>query len=195
MREKRLRRLNSDNTDKFLEHGIDVDNRIIHIVDDIDSKYIAVIMAGIQLMLVKSAEKDINIYVNSPGGDPYTAFGLYDFIKTLDTVTVNMYNVGLVASAASIIFMAGDNRYMYENTVFMLHSVSSSASGKVHLDLDDEVEECKKIHKQLCQIYASHTIKSEKVWDSHLKHKDRHYRAKEALEIGIVHKVIKKNGS
>lgn len=186
------RKNNSDNTDKFLEHGIDIENRIIHLVYDIDTASTALVITGIQLMVTKTREKPINIYINSMGGDPYSSFGLYSFIRTLHDVEINTYNIGCAMSGASIIFLAGDNRYMYKHTVFMFHSVSSGAEGKVHLNLTDEAEECKKIHKQLCQIYAAHTNKSEKEWDRTIKYKDRYYREKEALEMNIVHKVIER---
>lgn len=184
------RKLNIDNTDKFMNHGIDINNRVIHLFEDISPETSGMVIKGIQLMLAENKTSDIDIYVNSFGGCAYSSIGLYNFIRTLKSVTVNTYNVGCAMSGGSIIFMAGDNRYMYEDTVFMLHSVSSSSSGKVHLDLIEEAEECKRIHKNLCQIYAKHTNKTEKQWHNLIMYKDRYYRAKEAVKIGIIDKVI-----
>lgn len=193
MKKQTNKRYNKDNADKYLEYGIDIDNRIINITHDIDQESIAICMSGIHLMLAKNKESDINIYINSFGGCAYTAMGFYDFLRSLKTCNINTYNVGCAMSGGSVIFMAGDNRYMYENTVFMMHSVSSGAEGKVHLDLVDEAEECKKIHSQLCEIYAKHTKRSKRQWDNLIKYKDRYYRAEEALKMGIVHKVITDN--
>lgn len=187
------RKTSTDNLDNFIDHGIDVENRIVHLFEDIDAQTTGMVIKGLQAMMKKDQTKDINIYINSFGGCPYSSFGLYNFIRSLKTCDVNTYNVGCAMSGGSIIFMAGDNRYMYQDTVFMLHSVSSHADGKVHLNLVDETEECKKVHKQLCNIYAKNTNKSSKQWDSLLKYKDRYYRAEEALKIGIVHKVIVDN--
>jgi|GEM_PF-3502407 len=187
------KRLNTDNTDNFINSGVNVDDRIIHLFTDIDPESAGVVIKGIQLMMAKTLEKPIDIYINSTGGDPYSSIGLYDFIHSLSGVVINTYNIGCAMSGASIIFLAGDNRYMYENCVFMFHSVSSSAKGKVFLDLVDEAEECKRIHKQLCAIYAKHTNKTEKQWDHLIKTNDRFYRAVMAKEIGIVHKVIVDN--
>lgn len=187
------RKLNNDNTDKFMDHGIDVENRVIHLFEDIDAETAGMVVKGLQLMMVKSKDKDIDIYINSFGGCPYASIGLYNFIRTLKTCNVNTYNIGCAMSGGSIIFMAGDNRFMYENTVFMIHSVSSGAEGKVYLELIEEAEECKRIHKDLCEIYARHTNKSEKQWHRLIEHKNRYYRAEEAINMGIVHKIIVDN--
>jgi ATP-dependent Clp protease protease subunit len=183
---------NSNNTEKFLEYGIDIDNRIIHLVYEIDAAATAVVLTGIQLMVARTRERPIDIYVNSMGGCPYSAMGLYSYIRTLHDVQVNTYNIGCAMSAASIIFLAGDNRYMYRYTAFMLHTVSSGAYGKIFPNLEDETEECKKIHKDICEIYAKHTNKTYKQWNQLIKYKDRYYRHAEALDIGIVHKVIER---
>lgn len=187
------KRYNKDNADKYLEYGIDIDNRIVNITHSIEQESVAICMSGIMLMLAKDKEKDIHIYINSFGGDPYTSMGFYDFLRSLKTCDINTYNIGCAMSGGSIIFMAGDNRYMYENTVFMMHSVSSGAEGKVHLDLIDEADECKRIHNQLCEIYAKHTKRTKKQWDNLIKYKDRYYRAEDALKMGIVHKIITDN--
>lgn len=187
------KKLNTDNTDKFLEHGIDIENRIIHLFQDIDAETCGIVVKGLQLMIIKNREKDIDIYVNSFGGCAYSAIGLYNFIRTLKTCNINTYNIGCAMSGGSIVFMAGDSRYMYENTVFMFHSVSSQAEGKVYLDLIEEAEECKRIHQDLCKIYSKHTNKSQKQWDNLIKYKNVYYRAENSIKLGIVHKVILDN--
>lgn len=183
---------NSDNTEKFLEYGIDINNRTIHIAYEIDPASTSLVKAGIQLMIARTREKPIDIYINSMGGCPYSGLGLYSFIRALYDVQVNTYNTGSVMSAASIIFLAGDNRYMLKYTTFMLHTVSSGVIGKIFPDIDDEAEECKRLHKDICEVYAKHTSKTRKQWDNLIKYKDRYYRYEDALKIGIVHKVIEK---
>ena len=187
------KKFNKDNADKYLEYGIDVDNRIVNLTHDIDSETVSICMSGILLMLAKNKTEDIHIYINSFGGCAYTSIGFYNFLRTLKSTNIKTYNIGCAMSGGSIIFLAGDERFMYEDTVFMFHSVSSGAEGKVHLDLVDEAEECKRIHNQLCEIYAKHTNKSKKQWDNLIKYKDRFYRRDEALKFGIVHKIILDN--
>lgn len=187
------KKFNKDNAEKYLEYGIDIDNRIVNITHEIDQESVAICMSGILLMIAKNKTEDIHIYINSFGGCVYTGMGFYNFLRTLQSVKIKTYNVGCAMSAGSLIFMAGDERFMYEDTVFMFHSVSSGAEGKVHLDLVDEAEECKRIHKQLCDIYAKHTNKSSKQWNNLIKYKDIYYRKEDALKIGIVDKIILDN--
>ncbi|HLD91616.1 MAG TPA: ATP-dependent Clp protease proteolytic subunit [Patescibacteria group bacterium] len=175
----------------FIDDNIDIDNRVIHMFDEISPETVNNAIKGIQIMLAKDKTKPIDIYINSEGGCPYSSFGLYDFIKCQQGTLVRTYNCGCAMSGASIIFLAGDERYMYEHSVFMLHSVSSAAEGKVYLNLQAETEECKLIHKDLCQIYADNTKIPYKEWYRWLKFEDKYFRAAKALELGIVHKILK----
>lgn len=187
---KKINRKNSlDNYDKFLTFGIDIDDRIVHISDQIDSETTSNCIKGIQVMLKRNKDP-IHIYINSMGGDPYSAMGLYSFIRSLAGVPVYTYNTGSVMSAASLIFLAGDKRFMYKYTTFMLHSVASSAEGKVYLDLVDETEECKRIFHEMCEIYAKRTKRTKKQWYSMLKYNDRYIKESEALDINLVHEVL-----
>lgn len=187
---KQSKRLNSDNTTIFLEEGVDVDNRIIHLFDDIEQHTVSKVIKGIQLMLVKNKEMPINIYINSFGGDVYSGFGLFDFIRSLD-VEVHMYVVGTAMSAASIILMSGDYRYMYENSKIMLHSASGGIEGK-GFEIINDAEEYKRIHQQMAEIYASRSNVDYKKWMRDLKYENLYYRAKEALELGLIDTIIKK---
>jgi ATP-dependent Clp protease protease subunit len=185
---KTAKRLNSDNTATFIEEGIDVDNRIVHLFDDIEQKTISKAMRGIQLMLVKNSENPIHLYINSFGGDIYSGLGFYDYIQSL-TVEVNIYVVGAAMSAASIILMAGDVRHMYENSKIMLHTCSGGVDGK-SFEIINDAEEHKRLHKQMAEIYASRThVKIEK-WAKDLKHENLYYRADEALALGLIDKIV-----
>lgn len=175
----------SDNTSVFIDNDINVNDRIIHLFDEIDNYSASNVIKGIQLMLKRNDEEPIEIYINSFGGCPYSAFSIHDFISKCP-VTVKTFVTGCAMSGGSIVFMAGDERYMYENSVLMLHSVSSLAEGKVFLDMEDEYEECKKIHEQLCEIYANNSTKSKKQWSNLLKYKDKYYRKQESLKLGLI---------
>jgi ATP-dependent Clp protease protease subunit len=185
----RLKRLNSDNTTIFLEDGIDVDNRIIHLFDDIEQHSISKVIRGIQLMLVKNKEMPISIFINSFGGDVYSGFGLFDFIKSLE-VEVHIHVVGTAMSAASIILMSGDYRYMYENSKIMLHSASGGIEGK-SFEIVNDAEEHKRIYQQMAEIYASRSNVDYKKWMKDLKYENLYYRAEEALGLGLIDKIIK----
>jgi len=174
----------------FIASGIDVKNRVINLFDDIDSDTVGVVIKGLQLMIL-SNKKPITININSFGGGTYDAFGLYDYMRSLPCL-IKTVNMGACMSAGLIIFLGGDERAMYENTVFMAHSVSSFAEGKINLDLKSEKEECDRLHEQMCKILASNTTKTKKWWAKTIEFQDIYYRKKEALEMGFVHSIVKK---
>ena len=175
----------------FIDDDIDIDNRIIHLFEDIDADSASKITKGIQIMIAKDKNKPIDIYINTFGGCAYSGLFLYDFIRCQRETEIRTYACGCVMSAGSLVFFAGDERYMYENSVIMLHSVASMAEGKVFLELNNETEECKKIYKQLCNIYAENTKPNYKEWYRWLKFEDKNYRKDKALELGFVNKILK----
>jgi ATP-dependent Clp protease protease subunit len=187
---KQSKRLNSDNTSIFLEEGVDVDNRIIHLFDDIEQHSTSRVIRGLQLMVLKNKELPVHIYINSFGGDIYSGFGLFDFIRSLE-IEVHVYVVGTAMSAASVVLMSGDYRYMYENSKIMLHSASGGIEGK-SFEIVNDAEEHKRIHQQMAEIYASRSGIDYKKWVKDLKYENLYYRAKEALELGLIDTIIKK---
>lgn len=71
---------------------------------------------------------EINVYINSYGGELAEGLAIYNALK-LNKATVNTYNIGFACSSASIVFMAGDNRYMSKSSILMIHNVSQFAYG------------------------------------------------------------------
>lgn len=173
----------------FLEKGIDIEGRIIHLCSDIDSLVIGEIIRGIQVMITKNKEP-ISIFINTFGGCPYSSFALYDFIRSLEEIIFKTYNIGSCMSGGTVIFMAGDERYMYPNAVFMFHTVSSFSEGLLH-QLIDESDECKRLYKQMCYLYGSHGKLTAKEWTSKLRYHNVYIRADDARELEIINDVIK----
>lgn len=186
---KKAKRLSSDNTTVFLDEGIDIDNRTIHLFDEIEQKTVSKVIKGMQLMLIKNAEAPITIFLNSFGGDIYSGFGLFDFIQSLK-VEVTISVIGAAMSAATIVLMAGDVRCMYENSKLMLHTCSGGVEGK-SFEIINDAEEHKRIHRQMAELYASRTSTKVEKWMKDLKHENIYLRANEALEIGLIDKIIK----
>lgn len=62
----------------------------------------------------------IDIYINSPGGDAHSGLAIYDYLRTFPRI-INTHIMGVCASAATMIFLGGDYRYMSENSVMMIH--------------------------------------------------------------------------
>ena len=188
----RNKKMSHDNSSMFIEENVDIDNRRIHLAADISAKEVSRVIRGIQLMITKDPELPIDIFINSDGGCVYTAFGLYNFIRSQSKTTFRTYNIGCAMSGASIIFLAGDERYMYKDTVFMFHTVSNNSDGGTLFgDMVPDTEETKKLYVQMCKIYAERTNIGYREWYRKLKFQNQYYRAKESLEMEIVDKVIK----
>jgi ATP-dependent protease ClpP protease subunit len=184
------RKISHDNSSMFIEDGVNIKDRTIHLFDEIDAESVGKVIKGIQLMLV--ANKDpIDIYINSFGGDPYSAWGAANFITLQKDVIIRTHAMGAIMSAATIIFLSGDEKIAYENSVFMFHTVSSATYGKFTVEIKDEYEECKRIHMDMCQFYGKYTKIPAKEWFKLLKANDLYIRPEKALEMGIVDKILK----
>jgi ATP-dependent Clp protease protease subunit len=179
----------SDNIARFLDHGIDIEGRTIHLFKEIELDSSSMVIMGIQIMVRKNKTKPIHIFINTEGGCFYSSIAIYDFIVSCTETPIYTYNMGQCMSAGATIFMAGDKRFMYKNSVFMLHSVSTVADGKA-FHIKGESEECEKIFDQMCQIYSDASNMTKKQWKQTLKYVDKYYRSEAALELKIVEKVI-----
>jgi ATP-dependent Clp protease protease subunit len=172
----------------FLENGIDLENRRIHLIGEIDEQSSGMVIKGLQLMAAKDPDKEIDLYINSPGGDLYSSVGIYDYIRFIST-PVRTYNIGACMSGATIVFLAGTERYSFENSVFMFHTVASAIEGKAQ-DIITDAKECQKIISQMTTIYAHHSTLSTREWAKLIKSDDVYIRAKEALKLKIVTAII-----
>lgn len=183
------RKVNHDNSSLFIDDGVNIKDRIIHLFDDIDSDSVGKVIKGVQLMLVANKEP-IDIYISSLGGDPYSAWGVANFITLQKDVLIRTHAIGPVMSAATIIFLSGDEKLCYENSVFMFHTVSDSTSGKFTVEIKDCYDECKRVHEDLCEFYGKYTKTIAKDWSKLLKSNDLYIRPEQALEMGIVDKIL-----
>ena len=135
----------------------------------------------------------INIYLNTYGGNVLDMFAIYDEIKTLSKeYVVNIFCVGKVMSAGTIIMLAVDNahRFAYPNTTFMYHTLSGGGYGKVK-SLEENSEECKRLHKIMWNIYKENTnIPEEKLDELYKCKKDWYITADQAKKYKIISKII-----
>jgi ATP-dependent protease ClpP protease subunit len=189
-KELNARKVNHDNSSLFVDDGINIKDRIIHLFDDIDSDSIGKVIKGVQLMLAANKEP-IDIYISSLGGDPYSAWGAANFITLQKDVLIRTHAMGPVMSAATIVFLSGDEKICYENSVFMFHTVSDSTSGKFTVEIKDCYEECKRIHEDICEFYGKYSKTTSKEWAKLLKANDLYIRPEQALEMGIVDRILK----
>jgi ATP-dependent Clp protease protease subunit len=135
----------------------------------------------------------INIYLNTYGGDVLDMFAIYDEIKALSSeYIVNIFCVGKVISAGTIIMLAVDNahRFAYPHTTFMYHTLSSFAYGKMK-DLEESTEASKRFHQMMWNIYKENTkIPEEKLNEIYNCKKDWYITSEQAKKYKIISKII-----
>lgn len=132
----------------------------------------------------------IKVMMNSPGGYIYDALAIYDMInKRNDMICMCS---GKVMSAATFILLGfnPELRFATENTTFMIHQPSSMTYGRLK-DMEEDVEETKRLHKIITNIYLKNTNMGKELLDKIYKEKkDYYFTAKEALKLGFIKKII-----
>jgi ATP-dependent Clp protease protease subunit len=164
-------------------------DRIIFIGTPIDDQIANVIIAQLLFLQMQDPKKDINIYINSPGGSVTAGLAIYDTMQFV-TCDVNTYCIGLAASMGAVLLAAGTKgkRYALPNSDIMIHQVSGGARGTAS-DVERTVDFMYKLKRRLNRILAHHTDKTPEVVE---KDADRDYymSAEEAAEYGLVDKVL-----
>ncbi len=166
-----------------------LNDRIIFLGEEIDDHVANSVVA--QLLHLESADpdKDISLYINSPGGSVTAGLAIMDtmnFIKC-DVSTVC---VGMAASMAAVLLSSGakGKRYSLPNSTILIHQPSGGAQGQ-QTEIAIVAEEILRIRKQLNQILADNTGQDIETIQ-HDTDRDNYMTAQEALEYGLVDKVV-----
>jgi len=177
------------------EQGYDIysrllKDRIVFIGTAIDDHVANAVIAQLLFLQMDDGKKDINVYINSPGGSVTAGLAIYDTMQFM-TCNVNTYCIGMAASMGAVLLCAGTKgkRYALPNSDIMIHQVSGGAQGTAS-DVERTVEFMYKLKKRLIKILALHSGKSEEQvkLDSD---RDYYMSATEAMEYGLVDEVIK----
>ena len=165
-------------------------DRIIFIGTEINDAVSSVVIAQLLFLQQEDGKKDINIYINSPGGSVTAGLAIYDTMQFV-TCDVNTYCLGMAASMGAFLLCAGakGKRYALPNSDIMIHQVSGGAQGTAS-DVERTVEFMYKLKKRLIRIMAYHTGKTpEQV--SIDSDRDYYMSADEAKAYGLVDEVVK----
>ncbi|WP_212113198.1 ATP-dependent Clp protease proteolytic subunit [Candidatus Shikimatogenerans silvanidophilus] len=162
--------------------------RIIFIGTIINSQVANIIQAQL-LFLQYINSSEIRIYINSPGGDVYSGFGIYDTMQMVEPI-ISTTCTGIAASMAAILLCAGNKgkRYCLKHSRIMIHQPIGEVKGQAS-DIEITAIEIKKIRKELYKILSKHTGQS---FEKISKDSDRDYwmESKEALEYGMIDKIL-----
>jgi ATP-dependent Clp protease protease subunit len=167
----------------YLNDDFFLKERIINFSGGVGQESVKDLQKKLLILIDDNDKLPIKIFINSYGGDIYAALGLYDFIKSLN-VEIIMYNTGLCASAATIIYLAGDHRYATENTRFMFHKPSGSVSGGPQ-EFVSEGEEMTWIYGRMIKIYETETKKNASFWKRSMAEANFYIDKKQAFDLGV----------
>jgi ATP-dependent Clp protease protease subunit len=164
-------------------------DRILLIGDSVSDALANYVIAQMLFLQMQDPGKDINIYINSPGGSVTAGLALYDTMQFL-TCDVSTYCMGIAASMGSVLLTAGTKgkRFCLPNSHVMIHQVSGGAQGTAS-DVERTVEFMYSLKKRLNGILAKHTGRSiEQInIDSD---RDNYMTAQQAAEYGLVDRVL-----
>jgi len=168
-----------------------LNERIVFIGGAIDDNVANVVVAQILFLESVDSKKDINLYINSPGGSVTSGLAIYDAMQYVKP-DVSTLCFGLAASMGAVLLASGANkkRNSLPNSTIMLHSVGTRLDGQFH-DLEKEMEETKRKQEILSKILSKHLKKEEAQISLDLQ-RNFYQTAKEALEYGIVDNIITK---
>lgn len=164
-------------------------DRIIFIGTPINDFVANAVVAQMLFLQMDDPKKDISLYINSPGGSVTDGLAIYDTMNFLQCDIVT-YCVGQAASMATLLLAAGTKgkRYALPNSRVMMHQPTGGATGQTS-DISIAAKEILRWRAQMNKLIANHTNKTEAEIASD-SDRDFYLTAKEAMEYGIVDKVI-----
>lgn len=164
-------------------------DRIIFIGHQVSDDLANYVIAQLLYLQMQDPAKDINVYINSPGGSVTAGLAMYDTMQFL-TCDVNTYCMGIAASMGSVLLTAGTQgkRYCLPNSHVMIHQVSGGAQGTAS-DVERTVEFMFSLKKRLNGILAKHTGKTIEQIERD-SDRDNYMTAQQAKDYGLVDHVL-----
>ncbi len=167
--------------------------RVIFLVGPVNDHTANLVVAQLLFLESENPDKDISLYINSPGGSVSAGLSIFDtmqFIKP-DVSTLCM---GMAASMGSFLLMAGakGKRNALPNSRIMIHQPSGGAQGQAS-DIEIQAREILKTREQLNRIYADRTGQALERIAADME-RDRWMSPPEALDYGLIDKVIERRG-
>jgi ATP-dependent Clp protease protease subunit len=167
--------------------------RIIMLNGPVEDHMANLIVAQLLFLESENPEKDIALFINSPGGVVTAGMSIYDTMQFIRP-SVATYVMGQACSMGSLLAQAGaeGKRFMLPNARHMIHQPSGGAGGQA-TDMEIQVKEILKMKKSLTEIYVKHNSK-DKSYDELAAdmERDKFMSAEEALEYGLIDKIIDK---
>src|SRR4051794_5690112 len=163
--------------------------RVIFLGQPIDDQVANLVVAQLLHLESDDPDKDISIYINSPGGSIYSGLAIYDTMHFIKPDVATMC-VGVAMSMGSLLLAAGTKgkRAALPNSRILIHQPSAGFEGQ-STDIEIHAREILNVRERIDQIYAEHTGLSQDQVRSDME-RDRFFTAEQALEYGLVDRVL-----
>lgn len=166
-----------------------LNDRIIFLGEEINSVSANLVVAQLLHLESQDAEKDISLYINSPGGEVYSGLAILDTMNFIKP-QVSTICVGMAASMAAVLLSAGakGKRFCLPHSKVMIHQPSGGAQGQ-QTEIEIVAEEIKKTRRELNQILSDASGQPiEKVQAD--TERDNYLSAAEALDYGLIDRIV-----
>lgn len=166
-------------------------DRIIFIGTEINDQIANTVIAQLLFLRADEPKKDVNIYINSPGGYITSGLAIYDTMQYM-SYDINTYCLGMAASMGALLLMAGTKgkRYALPNSRIMIHQPSGGLSG-VAADIELQAREILELKRICAGIISEKTGQPiEKIMEE--SERDFYMNAQEAVRYGIIDKIATK---
>ena len=166
-------------------------DRIVFLGTEVNDIVANLLVAQMLFLEMSDPDKDINLYVNSPGGSVYAGLGIYDVMQFIKC-DVGTYCIGMAASMGALLLTAGarGKRFSLPHSRIMIHQPLGGAKGQAS-DIEIQAREILYLKDRLNAILALHSGKSvEQVKKD--TDRDNYLSAKEAVEYGLIDRVVEK---
>ena len=137
---------------------------------------------------LKNSPFPIRLHIHSGGGDLFSGLAAVDTIRSLKT-DVHTYVDGSAASAATLMSLAGDKRFIHKNSLMLIHQLSAMMVEGTHEQFKDEFENQQRLMNRIKTLYREKARMSDEVLEDLLRH-DLWLDADKCLEYGLVDEVI-----
>jgi ATP-dependent Clp protease, protease subunit len=166
-----------------------LNERIIFLGTPIDDQVANLVVAQLLHLESEDPDKDISIYINSPGGSIYAGLAIYDTMNFVKPDIATMC-VGVAMSMGSLLLAAGakGKRAVLPNSRILIHQPSAGFEGQ-STDIEIHAREILKVRESIDEIYAQHTGLSQEQVRQDME-RDRFFTAEQAVEYGLVDRVL-----
>jgi ATP-dependent Clp protease protease subunit len=168
--------------------------RVVFVVGPIDDYMANVVVAQLLFLESENPDKDINLYINSPGGVVTAGLAIYDTMQFIRS-DVSTMCIGQAASAASLLLMAGakGKRYALPNSRVMIHQPSGGTQGQA-TDIEIQAREILYLRARLNGIYVKHTGQPLEQVERDME-RDRFMSGEDAKAYGLIDSVLDRRSS